>query len=641
MRQKLQPKRRRLKSNIRRISEKAAAAAFFVLWWSAAARYNSCMLVLRHILAAVTLLAALHAVTAVAAEVPDALEVTRSLASAGARHLALRRIDTLQPQDAIAPSWVEWERLRLHLLSSLGRNDEVLRRMGAVPPQVPAAARAGLHVMAAHAALALGRTVVARDHASRALWTPGIDAGVLRELRLLVIRSYVRDASPKGTSFRAHADDAYRSMLRFEQDYRPLDAATASVFVDALLDLGMAREAVAWLNLLDERGPVKLRLRLHTGVVTPQDAVTQARPPRGLPSGRTALGRSEDPAWWRVLLEAANRQNNGVLRITAMEQLLESATNLAEGPDADAGKLWEAYASHARAAANSHQLLTGDDANWLEFALRRRTAEPAEARAYLAWLARHARDPKVQQSAQAQLAADFAAAKLPRAGLRVFGVWPADAGALTAPTRHTLGALAETAGDHPRALQYWQGLPAPDNMPAAVWSLRLSALALRAGRADVAVDIARPLTTEQSAISAAQLPEWITLAQQFTDHGLHDAAQALFDRILPHADVVQARILSGIARTHEARGQPLRAADFYLRAALHAPKEVPPGGASKEVPLRDAPVTDVTATEARLLAGFSLARAGLRDDAKAQFEWIMKNASDPAQIAVARRELGF
>jgi len=45
--------------------------------------------------------------------------------------------------------------------------------------------------------------------------------------------------------------------------------------------------------------------------------------------------------------------------------------------------------------------------------------------------------------------------------------------------------------------------------------------------------------------------------------------------------------------------------------------------------------------EARLLAGFSLARAGLRDDARAQFEWVLKNAGDPVQIAVARRELGF
>lgn len=615
MRRKPQLKQRRLKNNIRCIAEKAAAAAFFVLWRRSAinARYNACMFVLRYFVLLLFLLTGLVAVRA--AEAPDGLEATRSLANAGARHLALHRIDVLQPRETAAPSWVEWERLRLSLLSSLGRHDEVLQRTGALSSRMPAAARAGLHVMAAHSALALGRTAVARDHAGRALWIEKHDTDMLQGLRLLVIRSYVRDA---------RGDDAYRSMLRFEQDHRPLDAATASGFVDALLDLKLAREAVAWLNLLDERGPVKLRLRLHTGVVTPQDAVAQAR---------AALGRSEDPAWWRILLEAADRQNNGVLRLAALEQLLETGKSVTESPDADAGKLWEVYTAHVRATANGHQLLAGDDASWLEFALRRRVAEAAEARAYLAYLARYARDAKVQQNAQIRLAADFAEAKLPRAGLRVFGVWPADAGALAMPTRQTLGALAETAGDSVRALQYWQGLPAPDNMPAAVWGLRLSALALRAGRPELAVDRVRSLATEQSAIPAAQLPEWIALAQQCADHGLQDAARALFERVLPQVDAAQARlVLSGIAKTHEGRGQSLQAADFYMRAALSAPQ----GGL-----LRGAPATDAAAMEARLQAGFSLVRAGLRDDAKAQFEWLLKNATDPAQIAIARRELGF
>jgi len=600
------------------------------------------MPVLRHIVITVLLLA--QAVAAAhAAEAPGSIDATRSLAQAGAVQLALRRIDTLQPPDTAAPLWAVWEGLRLQLLARLERNDEVLQRAGVLPSQVSAPARAGLHATAAHAALALGQTAVARQHAGRALWTPGISAGTLHELRLLVIRSHVRDA---------RADDAYRSMLRFEQDYRPLDGATAAVFVDALLDLGMAREAVVWLNLLDERGPAKLRLRLHTGVITPQDAVTQAR---------AALGRSENTAWWRILLEAAERQNNGALRIAALEQLLEAkALPVAATPDAEAVRLWEIYAGHARTAANTHQLLAGDDAGWLQFAIRRRDTEAAEARAYLAYLARHARDPALQLDAQARLAAEYAAAKLPRTGLRVFGVWSGGVTALAAPTRHTLGALAETAGDHLRALQHWQGLPAADNMPAAVWSLRLSALALRAGRTEVAVNVARPLAAERSAIPAVQLPEWLSLAQQFTDHGLYDAAQALFERVLVHADPAQARrVLSGIARTHEARGQPLSAADFYLRSALGAPKEVPLGGAPKEVPLGGAPkevplggapkevplggvsATDTAAVEARLLAGFSLARAGLRDDARAQFEWVLKNAGDPVQIAVARRELGF
>jgi len=112
--------------------------------------------------------------------------------------------------------------------------------------------------------------------------------------------------------------------------------------------------------------------------------------------------------------------------------------------------------------------------------------------------------------------------------------------------------------------------------------------------------------------------------------------------MLPHADAAQARsVLAGIARIHASRNQPLLAADYYLRSALRAPKEVPSGGAPKEVPSGGALAADAAAARARLLAGLSLARAGLREDARAQFEWVLQNARDPEQIAVARRELGF
>jgi hypothetical protein len=362
-----------------------------------------------------------------------------------------------------------------------------------------------------------------------------------------------------------------------------------------------------------------LRLRLHTGLVAPPEAAAQAR---------AALGRSEDPAWWRVLLEAAERQSAGALRIEALEHLLD----LPRAPATDARGLWDAYVAYARGAANAHHLLAGDEASWLDFAQRRRDAEPAVARAYFAYLARESRGETLRRSAQAQLASSLAAARLPRTALRLFAAWPGDAAALTTDTRHALGNLAENLADHERALLYRQGLSAPEGMPAAVWDLRQAALALRAGRSDAAMGIARRLAAGNAAIPQTQVAEWIALAGQFADHGQYDGAQALFERVLPHADAAQARaVLAGIARGYEARNQPLLAADYYLRAALLAPKEVPLGGA---------PATEAAA-EARLLAGLSLVRAGLSEDARAQFEWLLKNARDPTQIAVARRELGF
>ena len=545
-----------------------------------------------------------------AAHAADEIAATRSLAEAGAIQLALQRVDMLQPASVTAPfpksaspvaNWADWERLRLQLLVSRGENDRLLQRVAAMPAGVEAAVAADFHAVGARSALTLGRGAAARDQAGRALWTAGTDATRLKELRLLVIRSLVMDGQ---------ADDAYRSMLRFQQDYRPLDAATATQFVDGLLQLKRVQEAVPWLGLLDERGPTKLRLRLHTGLLSPADAVTQAR---------AGIARSEDPAWWRVLLDAAEKQPAPLLKIETLEQLLDRP----EATAADASRLWEAYVVYARSAVNTHQLLAGDELSWMDFAQKRKEAEPVVARAYFAYLSREGRSESLRRSAQAQLVSSLMAARLPRMALQLFDAWPADPATLSADTRYQLGGAAEALQQHMRALQYRQGLPAPDGTAAAVWDLRMAGLALRAARGDVVSAITRQLAAASTPIPPAQLPEWIALAVQLGDHGMSAETQLLAGRIAPQADAAQARLLlSATARALESGSQPLLAAEYQLRLAASAAQP-------------DA------AADYRLRAGFNLARGGLRDDARVQFEWVLKNARDPAQIAVARRELGF
>lgn len=567
---------------------------------------------LQRLIAAIALLAGLLAPPlSHAAENPDTLAATRELARAGALQFALQRVDALQPPAKTGASskgtsfgarWGDWERLRVQLLAEAGSHEQLLQRVAAMPADVEPVLAADLHLAAARAAMALGRGAAVRDQAGRALWAMTLDGTRLRELRLLVIRSLVLDRK---------ADDAYRSMLRFQQDYRPLDAAMAAQFVDGLLDLGRVREAIDWLGLLDERGSTKLRLRLRTGLLAPADVLAQAR---------TAIGRSEDPAWWQVLLEAATLQSAQLSSLEALEQLLDITNATA----ADARGLWAAYIRYARDAANEHRLLEGDESSWLDFVQRRRDAEPVLARAYLAYLAREARDRSLRRIAQAQLAAALAAARLPRTALRLFAVWPGDPVELPADARQVLGGLAANQPDHPLALRYWLGLPAPEGTPPAIWELRLAALALRAGRGDVAAGIAQRIAADGSvAIPQVQLAEWRALAEQFADHGRHDVARLLFERVLPYAAPEQAAgIRSGIALDPGAGKLPPPSPEPYLLAALKAPD----AGAASGL---------------RLVAGFSLIRAGLREDARAQFEWVLKNARDPAQVAVARRELGF
>ncbi len=544
------------------------------------------------------------------AHAADELAATRRLAEAGAVQLALQRLDVLQPAAVAAPvpkgssagtGWTEWERLRLQLLASGGSHAMLLQRVAAMPPGVDAEAAAEFHVVAARSALAIGRGAAARDQAARALWGSGMEAARSRELRLLVIRSLVNDGQ---------ADEAYRSMLRFQQDYRPLDAAVATQFVDGLLDLKRVQESLSWLSLLDERSPTKLRLRLHTGLLTPAEVVTLVR---------AGIARSEDTAWWRVLQEVGEKQPATAMKIEALEQLLDRPN----ASNADGSRLWEAYFAYARSAANTHQLLAGDEGSWLEFALKHKEFEPVVARAYFAYLAREGRGESLRRTAQSQLASSLMGSRLPRSALALFDAWPGDPASLTADTRYQLGGAAEALQQHARALQYRQGLPAPDGTAPAVWDLRIAGLALRAGRGDVGTAITRQLAAANTPIPAAQLPEWITLTSQLADHGLPAETQLMAGRIAPHADAAQRRLLlAATARALESASQPLLAAEYQLRLALNAPQPE-------------------AAAESRLRAGLNLARGGLREDARVQFEWVLKNARDPAQIAVARRELGF
>ena len=266
----------------------------------------------------------------------SALESARGLAASGAPQLALARVEQLQPRAAGAPGWTEWEALRLALLVVLKRNEEVLRRAAALPSGMLQPALRQCLLAAARAAVAAGQGAAARAYAARLLWQLDAAAGEARSARLIVIESYAVERQ---------GESAFRAMLRFDQDYRPLGRDVTERFVERLLDLGLEKEAVNWLAGLDDAGALKLRLRFRTGLVTPDGAMAQAR------AQLAKAGKADGGAdYWQVLADVAEQQGNGVLRIEALERLL----HLSDGDDAQrrralAGGLWQAYATEAQA----------------------------------------------------------------------------------------------------------------------------------------------------------------------------------------------------------------------------------------------------------------------------------------------------
>ncbi|MEA3154070.1 MAG: hypothetical protein QOK44_1659 [Betaproteobacteria bacterium] len=529
----------------------------------------------------------------------------RRLMDAGAPELALTRIEALQPSDGATAAWAEWEGLRCEVLAHLKRPADLLQRVEALP--ATAAPLTACFIEAARAAIVQNSPQIARKHAARVLWQTSATPAEVKAVRVIAIESFIAER---------RGEDAFRSMLRYQQDYQPLDRAVADRFADALLDLAQERDAVNWLGRTDEVTATRMRLNLRGGVLSPEAVIKQAR---------AALARNPDPAYWRAIDEAAVRSGNGSLHVEALERLLQSADARNEAAvSAGAQRLWQGYLDTASEIGNREQLLMGDDGAWADYAARRLGSDPFLSRAFYGFLAQRAQNADTRHNAQLQLAASLSTTGLDYTALRLVQRPGFEAEALDAQTRYVLGTMAAKRNESALALKLWDGLAAPATVNAAEWELTLARTALQAGKAEASASTIERLLAGRTATSAELAQSILNVAQEMLDLRALDAAQTVFALLIPTAPENRAReALFGLARTQELKGDSLAAADSYLRSALLAQS-----GAS-----------DPLASQGRLLAGVNLTRAGLKNDARAQFEWLLKNAKDPALVEAARRGL--
>jgi len=381
---------------------------------------------------------------------PEALVLTQRYVDAGAPELALSRIERLQPTEPSAPAWSEWEQLRCSLLAQLERNPALVERAAHLPVDMPPALVRVCLLAGARAAIVLKEGAQARQFLAQVLWKQEFGADDWRATRQLVIDSYIADDKP---------DDAYLLMLRYQQDYRPLDHVTAGHFVAILLKAGMTQEAVDWLPRLDDKGPVKTWLSMNTKLLAPDAAVARAR---------AALAKEPDMLWWEVIRQAALIDNDRVLQTEVLENLLELAASNNDIVTLTA-ELRHNYETTAQDVANRAQLLIGDDTAWMDAAGR--AVPPTAGRALYAYLAKFGQTAAARDAAQARLALSLVDSHLMSAAARLLdGVHLSgeqtdaqahlllDDPALSSPRRaalYALGILAERARDYRRAADYY------------------------------------------------------------------------------------------------------------------------------------------------------------------------------------------
>jgi hypothetical protein len=159
-------------------------------------------------------------------------------------------------------------------------------------------------------------------------------------------------------------------------------------------------------------------------------------------------------------------------------------------------------------------------------------------------------------------------------------------------------------------------------MKAEDWQLMLARAALRAGNTAAFTDASRRLLDGPDRPSADTMKGAFDLAQETLDLRKLPDAQALYEALARQASGNALRAaLSGLGRVHDLKGDPHAAADAYLRSALLAA------------------TADANAVQARLLAATNLVRAGLKNDARTQFEWVIKHSKDQTLTDEARRAL--
>jgi len=537
----------------------------------------------------------------------DPVETTRRIAATGATALALARVDELQPKDPRAARWAQWEALRVGLLVDLGRDADALERATAeVERDLPNAAARDLWRDVARASVRLKRGEQARRYYARLLWSGNPEPAEQRRWRLGVIESYLAEGG---------IDDAYRSMLRFQQDFQPLERAEAVRFAGALLDANRPLDAATWLGQLEQGSALAASLRLRAGLIQPDEAIAQ---------GRALAAKGQDPASaWRLVQEGAASRRNAALEIEALEQqlaLLEPRASAAIA--ARASTLWERYTQTAQQAANQAHLISGDDAAWADRASRLLASEPQLARALFAHLAGAARTPAARGNAQLQLVTSLVEGKLATAALRLFAdVQRHPVASLDAHARYVLGTIAADARQPELAVRLWSGLPTPAALSQEEWRARTAAEMVRAGMTEPAIAAVRALTESGRPLPAAVFARLMQAGRDALGAYQARPAEALHGLLLPVApEAERGALLAGLARARELLGDHRGAADALLQAALLVPEN------------------DPVAVRARETAAGHLLRAGLKDDARALYRWVARNARDPAVREHAARE---
>ncbi len=549
-------------------------------------------------------------------------EISR-LAREGTPHLAVRILDEHQPSVQTDPTaWARWERERISIYQLQGDSHAVLTRLRRLPRKVPADFVVWAETTMSEAEVNTGQGRSARERLARLVWGQPREslAAHLVAWRRLIIRSYLTEG---------RIEDAQAAMLRYQLDYGDSSEEWKLLRARVLVRAGRAEEAERLLKDLTGLEARVLRLLASSRSGHIRADKLNARVERLLQ--QQGLEPALAYQLWGTLAEAARRDGNGEMWITALEHAvaLVHRTLVADSPvQPDADVLWTAYETYAQELANAQQLLVGNHPAWFALADSLVDKQPTRARAVYAYLALNADDGPASEEAHHQLV-DLHAGERGAQVLRQLylksGRFP-DVESIPRAARYGLVEQAVGERDIVLASRLMAGLDqAPTGTDAMTWSLQRARVQILGGHQTRGIAMLRELIATRESLS----PEMVERANQvifdLQTLGEHQTAYDIFSEVLVRTSDARAvrELQFWMADSLAAMGRPVAAARLYLRSAM-----VPEPHAM-----------DAWAQTARYRAAEALGEAGLRDDARFLYEGLLAVTEEPDRQAVLRRAI--
>jgi len=559
----------------------------------------------------------------------ESLNDIHALEESGALQLVLHLMAQQQPDAKThIQQWMKWERERLQIYEQTANWKALIDRTRKFPAGVSSEFMLWAKSARARALLAAQHPRAARQVLQGLIWlssalTRKQNQQWLPQWRRQVIETYLKQG---------RLEDAYTAEQRYQQDYGVLTQDDRFLRARILLLNNHVNEASELLSKHTkdpQLGMLYLIAQLRGGERTPKKVLQAAF--------RQLRGKWVDDKLkyrlWAVIAEAARRSDDRYASVNALEHLVALVTpqQLPAGlfKDMDADGLWHAYTEAALQLGNQHQLLIGDDKNWLKYANEMDATDHLKGRALYAFLILRGQQSEVVEQAAKLFLEEIK--KLTAADTLIKTLFLHSRHYKTTTqiplsVRYELVDIALRQSDISLASHIMATMDKPPaGVNQFVWQLRRARILIMGGNIQAGYQVMVKLLVDNRKLDREALDHYIQVVFDLQTLQAHNEAVDLFERVIHYSSdkKLQRELYFWMADSRKAQKNYTEAARWYLKSAM----------------LQDARAMDPWAQAARYQAAAVLAKAGLVDDARKIYQGLLRVTKDKSRLAVLKREL--